>query len=240
MRRFPREFEALLSPRGRRVLQRGLPGEGFPPGARLLALKGLIAAERAAATHRLLERTFEDCLEVMDQPIPPESLLGMTENYAELLPKTVRNRTAFIDRPRSLARRRAQECGLEAMLRSESYRAFANVLSGRPLRRKWGTQLLSYGEGDYSGPHNDHHPEDPLARDGYFDLHLTFSGPDVAHQWLVWGQRGHFTGMERIDTRGGVTAYRLPFWHYTTPLAVRRPDARRWVVLGTFLYAPGG
>jgi hypothetical protein len=37
--------------------------------------------------------------------------------------------------------------------------------------------------------------------------------------------------------------YRLPFWHYTTPL-VGRPGkedaARRWVLLGTFLDAAQG
>jgi hypothetical protein len=32
-----------------------------------------------------------------------------------------------------------------------------------------------------------------------------------------------------------VTAYRLPFWHYTTPL-VGAPKAARWVLLGTFLF----
>ena len=31
------------------------------------------------------------------------------------------------------------------------------------------------------------------------------------------------------------TAYRLPFWHYTTPL-VGKPNAARWVLPGTFLY----
>jgi hypothetical protein len=37
--------------------------------------------------------------------------------------------------------------------------------------------------------------------------------------------------------------YRLPFWHYTTPLAAKpgaEATARRWVLLGTFLDAPAG
>jgi len=33
-----------------------------------------------------------------------------------------------------------------------------------------------------------------------------------------------------------VSAYRLPFWHYTTPLEGRGAKAARWLVLGTFLY----
>ena len=41
-----------------------------------------------------------------------------------------------------------------------------------------------------------------------------------------------------VNTVGGITAYRLPFWHYTTPLVSKRgKDAARWVLLGTFLYA---
>ena len=51
------------------------------------------------------------------------------------------------------------------------------------------------------------------------------------------GER-HFS---RIETAGPgrITAYRLPLWHYTTPLLARRgreAEARRWVLLGTFLY----
>jgi hypothetical protein len=47
--------------------------------------------------------------------------------------------------------------------------------------------------------------------------------------------------MVPVNTVGGVTVYRLPFWHYTTPLMARPGQdaaARRWVLLGTFLDAP--
>jgi hypothetical protein len=46
--------------------------------------------------------------------------------------------------------------------------------------------------------------------------------------------------MVDVNTLGGITVYRLPFWHYTTPLQRLEGPARatrRWVVLGTFLYA---
>jgi hypothetical protein len=41
-----------------------------------------------------------------------------------------------------------------------------------------------------------------------------------------------------VAKAAAVTAYRLPFWHYTTPLVGKRgrADAVRWVLLGTFLY----
>jgi hypothetical protein len=116
-----------------------------------------------------------------------------------------------------------------------SFRAFAEALAGRRLRTGWGLQVLRYGPGDYAGPHNDHHPEHPAARQGYIDLHLSLCTPDVAHQWLVYSRAGHFSEIVPVAGRATVTAYRLPFWHYTTPLA-GLPRAARWVLLGTFLY----
>jgi hypothetical protein len=72
-------------------------------------------------------------------------------------------------------------------------------------------------------------------------MHLTFATPAVAHQWLVYSKGGHFSEMQNVTTVGGITVYRLPFWHYTTPLMAKpgaEADARRWVLLGTFLDAP--
>ena len=66
------------------------------------------------------------------------------------------------------------------------------------------------------------------------------AGRGVAQQWLVYARQGHFSEVVDVATAGGLTAYRLPFWHYTTPLVAKRDakeaDARRWVLLGTFLY----
>jgi hypothetical protein len=147
-------------------------------------------------------------------------------------------RTAFIDHARARARKRAVDSGLIAMLRSPGFHALAEALSGYPLRKKWGLQALCYLPGDYSGPHNDHHPDEPLGRDGYTDLHLTFCTDGVAQQLLVYERHHHLSQVQDVVTSGGVTCYRLPFWHYTTPLVARpraEARARRWVLLGTFL-----
>jgi hypothetical protein len=129
----------------------------------------------------------------------------------------------------------AERIGLARLMRSESFRAFAEALAGRRLASGWGLQVLRYGPGDYAGPHNDHHPENPRARSGYIDLHLSLCTPGVAHQWLVYSRAGHFSEIVSVAGPATVTAYRLPFWHYTTPL-VGRANAARWVLLGTFLY----
>ncbi|MDY7225635.1 hypothetical protein [Hyalangium rubrum] len=242
---FPTEFADLLTPKGLRIL-RGRDPEACGallrvPPQRFISLTGVINVRKAVACRDALEEELRPTLTPMEDPIPPESILGMTENYAELLPKTVRVRTALLESRRSRSWHAAERVGLTAMLRSESFAAFASAVSGRTLRRKWGIQVLCYGPGDYSGPHNDHHPEDLEARDGYVDMHVSLATPAVAHQWLIYAKGGHFSEMTPVNTVGGVTVYRLPFWHYTTPLMARpgaEADARRWVLLGTFLDAP--
>jgi hypothetical protein len=242
MNRFPPEFEDLLSREGRRVLAGTSPlcGALADPRRRFIAASDLVKPARARAAGALLNRTLHDSLSPIDRPIPPEAMWEMRANYAELLPKTARVKTAYLDRPRGRAYRAAEASGLIAMLRSPSFGAFAAALAGRDLRPRWGIQALCYGPGDYAGPHNDHHPEDAAARRGYLDLHVTLAGRGVAQQWLVYGRQGHFSEAADVAAAGTVTAYRLPFWHYTTPLLAKRgaPEAtaRRWVLLGTFLY----
>ena len=242
MQCFPNEFSELLSRRGRRVLAGADPvlcGALADPRRRFVAAGGLVDARQAAAARRLLDRAMLPHLSVMADPVPPETIWGMTRDYDEWLPKAMRVRTAYLEQRRGAAWRAADACGLVTMLNSESFRAFAAALAGRPLRRRHGMQVLCYGPGDYVGPHNDHHPEQPAAARGYLDVHLTLASPQVEHQFLVWARAGHFTEITSVATAGGITAYRLPFWHYTTPL-VAKPGhaaaARRWVLLGTFLY----
>lgn len=236
MKKFPRQFSELLSKQGRAVLEgRHAKSGSLATGrSRFVSAQGLIDAKKARAVCELLTRSLGDVLMPMEQAIPRSATWGMKVAYREKLPKTVRVSTAMLDHDDSRALPRAREIGLIAMLRSSSFHAFAEALSGYPLRKQWGLQALCYRPGDYSGPHNDHHPDEPLGRDGYTDLHLTFCETGVEHQFIVYEKQAHLSEIESIATRGGVTCYRLPFWHYTTPM-VGKPNARRWVLLGTFL-----
>jgi len=233
----PAEFEDLLSRAGRRVLAGTHPlcGALADPRRRFLAADDLLDRGRAARLRRVLERALAPALEPLDKPVLPETIWEMRRDYGELLPKTARARTIFFDSRREPGVKAAERIGLARMMRSPSFRAFAEALAGRRLRQGWGLQVLRYGPGDYAGPHNDHHPENPDARAGYIDLHLSLSTPGVAHQWLVYARGGHFSEIVPVAGPATVTAYRLPFWHYTTPL-VGTPKAARWVLLGTFLY----
>ena len=235
----PAEFEDLLNAAGRRVLAGTHPlcGALANPRTRFLARHDLQDRAKAERLRRVLERSLADKLEPIEQPIPPESISEMREDYGELLPKTSRARTIYFESRREAGVKQAERIGLVRLMRSASFRAFAEALAGRPLESDWGLQVLRYGPGDYAGPHNDHHPENEDARSGYIDLHLSLCSPGVAHQWLVYSRAGHFSEIVSVARPSSVTAYRLPFWHYTTPLAAKRgQQAARWVLLGTFLY----
>lgn len=227
MRRFPAEFADLLTRAGARVLSgRAAPADPF------VARAGWIDRARALAAYALLERALAPHLKPMVRAIPPETIVNQTRNYQERLPKTVRVRTGDLD-GRARAAQVARDIGLDAMLRSASYRAFAEALAGRALDPEFGRQALRYGPGDYSGPHTDHHPEDPRAAAGYFDLHMGFVGTERSRQLLVYAREGHLSEAVDVARPGMVSAYRLPFWHYTTPF---EGMAARWVILGTFYY----
>lgn len=155
----------------------------------------------------------------------------------ELLPKTMRVRTGYIDSRGTKASVTARRIGLLKMMGSESFRAFLEIITGYRLVSGWGCQILCYEHGDYAGPHNDHHPEERLLRDGYVDAHITLVTNSVEHQWLVYENRGHFSEIVDMNVDGAISVYKLPFWHYTTPLvakAGRKLKARRWVLLSSF------
>ncbi|PZR05970.1 MAG: hypothetical protein DI536_31410 [Archangium gephyra] len=237
MKKFPAEFEALLTKTGRKVLagtHAELSGVLATGRSRFVGAEGLLDSRKSKALAKLLDEQLSELLMPMEQEIPRSATWGMKVAYKEKLPKTVRVQTAMLDEDESPALERAKELGLITMLRSQSFHAFAQALSGYPLRKQWGLQTLCYRPGDYSGPHNDHHPDEPLGAQGYTDLHLTLCNDGVEHQWIVYEKKSHLSEIQSIATVGGVTCYRLPFWHYTTPL-VGSAKARRWVLLGTFL-----
>lgn len=239
----PREFEDLLTPAGRRILggKAEICGALADPRRRFVALEGMIAKGKAEGLRRVLEARLLPLLSPMANPIPPETIWEMEQDYEEWLPKTARVHTAYLEKKRNAAYHEAQAMGLIDLLTSESLAVFAEAIAGRKLDRRSGQQALCYGPGDYAGPHNDHHPENKRAAGGYLDLHLSLTSPAVAHQYLVYAKGGHFTEMVPVAGLGTLTIYRLPFWHYTTPLQAKdgqAEKARRWVLLATYLYAP--
>lgn len=243
MDRFPNEFADLLNRRGRKLLEDppkldALIAEKRTP---ILLLDGLIDDGVSRECMRLLDETMHGYLQKMHVPIPREALTGLKENYTEELPKNMRVRTCYLNKG-TKTHKAAAEIGLPQMMTSKSFREFAQAFTDAPLRENfWGRQVICYERGDYSGPHNDHHPENEEERNGFIDLHIMFSNDAVAQQFLVYEDRGFLSNAHDVSARGAVAIYRLPFWHYTTPLMGRKgkeDQARRWLLLGSFAYDP--
>lgn len=244
MRHFPQEFADLLNAKGQAVLAKREPlavmsQRGATP---IALLDGLIDDDVARDCMRLLDRALYLLLRNMYVPIPREALTGMTEPYCELLPKTVRVKTLMLNAAKSKALDAATEIGLAEMMHSDSFHEFAEQLVGKPLnRRRTGRQVILYEAGDYSGPHNDHHPTSKTEKNGFVDFHVMFSNDAVQSQLLVYEERGYLSRAHDVAATSAMAIYRLPFWHYTTPLlarAGREAEARRWLILGSFEFDP--
>jgi hypothetical protein len=241
---FPKEFADLLNARGRSLIDSPRRFDEFHRKGRapIVVFDDLIDRKVARRCIAALDWAMYPQLRRMFTPIPREALTGMKENYTESLKKTVRVRTATLNSRKSLALDAAREIGLAAMMESDSFRRFAEVVVGAPMARNhWGRQVICYQPGDYSGPHNDHHPESDGTRNGFIDLHIMFSNDAVQSQWLVYEEKHFLSASHEVATPSGIAVYRLPFWHYTTPLVAkkgRETEARRWLLLGSFDYDP--
>lgn len=235
MDRFPSDFSELLSERGRRLLDGREPSlVGALSRSALVVADDLLEPALARAAPALLERAFGAGLTELNNP-PPAANAGLVA-HAEALPKVGRVMSSPVDADAAATLPQDDAAGLSELLRSKAYHAFVERLCGYPVRGPMASQVLCYRPGDYAGPHTDHRPDFPETLRGYTDVHFTFCTEGVDRQLLVYEREGHLSQVASIAGAGMLTAYRLPFWHYTTPLE-GQPAARRWVVLGTFIDA---
>ena len=245
MKRFPKEFSDLLNKKGHRVLERGHanPLASLPKSATPFMLAtDLIDESVAKKCQRLLDRKMYEQVRPIRVPVPPETITEMTVNYDEKLPKSMSFKTATFYSKSAKSYRVAEEIGLFEMMESESFFQLAKALTGFDLINDTSAQCILYEEGDYAGPHNDHHPEHENALDGYVDVHLMFANDLVTNQHLIYEKDGGFlNGTADITICGSIAVYKLPFWHYTTPLLGKKrggTTARRWLLLGSFDIQP--
>jgi hypothetical protein len=240
MNRFPQEFSQLLSRRGLSFLRKRdlRAADRFARlSTPIIVLKDMISRHKATACRHLLEHTFDGRLQRVLAPIPQELISGADHDATEALPKTMEFRTSYFENRRSRAYVAAKRVGLIGFMQSASLREFAEAVTGYSLRSHGGTQIICYEPGNSVGPHTDHHPDIPEAREGYVDVHLMFTAPAVEHQYLVYEEDRFFRRMQNVALDGAIAIYRLPFWHYSTPLTCapnRQHDARRWLLLAGF------
>jgi hypothetical protein len=186
---------------------------------------------------RMLGRSLYPHLRQLNSPIPASAIRDMKVNYSEQLPKTMRLLTADLNSPRSATTQAASSLGLIEILKSDDLHALGEKLSGKKLLKDPDCQIICYENGDFSGPHNDHHPENESARAGFVDVHIMLSEPSVQSQLLVYeAEPGLLNEVEEIGKGMAIAVYHLPFWHYTTPLQPKNKTrrARRWLLLASF------
>lgn len=230
---FPSDFSQFLAPRARRQL-----AEVGSPTCCFAFLPNIAPSSKVEPALKSLRRWLYPHTRRSVATIPRSSTWSVSENYAESLPKTFSFRSIDLNR-RTAAHAVAERLGLIAMLRSEALRSAGEALLGVSLGQLVGLQAVCYERGDHVGPHNDHHPEHVALRRGYFDVHLVLTEQGALDQLLVHEQQSLLSTAVNVAVRSGIAAYRLPLWHYTTPLRTRLPgkQARRWVLMASFLPA---
>lgn len=232
---FPAEFEALLSAEGRRVLKGRHPACGVLTREAFFTSPSLLDAKKVSRLNAVVHDAFKGLVREQVRALQPARETEVGAPFPKV-GRIVSTRTLTVDA--ALLELVAAELGLWPMLASESCRRFCEQLSGLTLSSPFMRQVLGQRPGDYSGPHCDHLPEHPRARDGYVDLHFSFATRGVTEQLISYGRDGRFVGPHDISQPGTLNLYRLPVWHATTPLQARSPEDRRWLVLTSFFPEP--
>jgi hypothetical protein len=239
LKKFPAEFEDLLNKNGKKILKGQYTSDNFGKkgGTPIEVVKGVIDDAIAADCVTILRENFHGRLKNISSPLDPNAIKSMKKNYSEKLAKTLKMQTLELGVKKTKTNQLAHDCGLMQMLASDSLKAFAEAVTGEKFGSPENNQIICYRHGDYVSPHNDHHPENDNVKHGYYDIHLMFSNEHVQHQWLVYEKKGFLNSTYDIASPSAIAIYRLPFWHYTTPMMAKEnkeADAQRWLLLRSF------
>lgn len=223
--------------RGREFVTRHTSADGDPVLTRqgdVHVEQNVFTSETAKTVRSALDEWLSPVLETGDRPIPETVLQEVEESGAERLPKSYHLRGCALADEGSEAYERAERAGVVDFLDSRTLHSLAEGMTGLDLEGPVGREVLCYQPGDFSGPHMDHHPDDPDRADGYVDVHVTVSEPAVTRQLLVAERDGYLSEAFDIGVESAISVSRLPAWHYTTPLEGETEDARRWLLLATY------
>ncbi|MBV8543864.1 MAG: hypothetical protein JO088_03875, partial [Acidobacteria bacterium] len=134
---FPSEFADLLNKRGQRLLSNPPRLDVFRKkrATPIVVFDDVIDRRVANACIALLDRAIYPVIRRMETPIPREWISSMKKNYTDKLLKTVRVKTATLNSRKSFALDAARSIGLSQMMRSESFRVFAESIVGMPVEQ---------------------------------------------------------------------------------------------------------
>lgn len=238
--KFPSDWDSALNSKGKALFEEWTDasnGPLFTEESKARVSQGVLRSEVVSAMCNALYESFYSILEKGEKPVPADSLDRIEETGTDRLPKSYHLKGCFLNDEDSEAYERARDTGLLDLLESSRLLQVAESASGHGLEGPVGREILCYEHGDYTGPHTDHHPDDPDRKDGYVDVHVTLCNSYVDQQLLVSESDGHLNQQHRIGVESAISMSWLPHWHYTTPL-VGKPghedDARRWLLLATY------
>ena len=234
---FPKQFADILNSKGLEILLGKTHAISENSDERLKVVHDIIKPEYAIKILNTLQQKVFPVLRNCNTPISGDIIKEMKINYSEKLGKSMKMMSSEINSSRSIAYKVAKEIGLFDMLSSESYKLMGEVLMATKFGNSIGKQIICYQHADYVSPHNDHHPENENIKRGYFDIQLMLSNKYVKHQWLVYEQNGFLNKFVDITSLSGIAVYRLPFWHYTTPMISKPGEhntAKRWLLLHSY------
>ena len=237
---FPSSWTAAMNAQGRECLRKWADTSTEPHLSGNVPMSVSANVLKPAVSDSMREtlyKSFYPLLETGNKQIPSEAMSGLEESGTERLPKTYHLKGCSLDETDSEAYNRACNLGVLSLLNSEELLNVAEGVSNYTLEGPVGRELLCYEEGDYSGPHTDHHPNDPHRNSGYVDIHLTLCNEYVSQQLLVCSRNNHLSQQFDVGRNSAISLSRLPVWHYTTPLVAKsghQEDARRWLLLATY------
>ncbi len=197
----------------------------------------ILDPQTASRVLSIMEHKVKSNLRPLETKIHPKLTKNQKLNYGEKIHKVMRVKTFRIENSKHEALWNSYQ--LEQLVSPQLARKVCEKLFQCKFRKEVGKQIVSYFEGDYFGPHNDHHPELPHMKNGYVDFHYYVNHADVEYQMLVHEDRGHLNKFYSLNHFAGLNVYRLPFWHYTSPLQVKpgsSKKAARWIIMYTFYF----
>jgi len=194
--RFPGEFASMLSRRGLEILSAGLPpharlrGMDFTP---VLLLRGMLSRTQLAKWKRLLDRSMSKRLRTI-----------AASRLAKLRGARLKGRARAVAASQSI--------GLHQMLRSQSLRYLAEVMSGLRLKTSWDCHVLRHTGGVTVDPKAARQLWPRSPRHGRVDLCVALDSGMVGAQLV-----------------------RKPAPPFSLPLPSRGGTRRaQWLLLGTF------
>ena len=137
---------------------------------------------------------------------------------------------------KSIAYTQVKESGLFDIFQSESWFEWFHNFIGADADQfedqNKSIQFSKYTQGDNIGLHNDYYGTTKKVK-WFLDVHISFVNKWVDHQYMLFG-KDTLNNEVSVAANGSIGIYRLPLWHFVTPLIGKvghENEAARWLII---------